>query len=180
MCHPNEAAELRPQHYNPAVFRINVRRRRQLTRGLTRQSCPVNLSHLHSQVHLLLNSPCDMLLAAWMAWLTAVLIPALGGASADVLGMREGDWGGRARVRWMGPKGWREWRVICCSVLIRCAKQHRGAATATMGARGGLGGWDGGLGVRRIYTRSHSLLLTVSFPWANLGAQLNTASKTQT
>lgn len=40
------------------------RRRRQLTRGLTCQSCPVNLSHWHWLLRLLLNSLCDMLLAA--------------------------------------------------------------------------------------------------------------------
>lgn len=28
---------------------------------------------------------------------------------------------------------------ICCSVLIRCAKQHRGSATVMMRARGWLG-----------------------------------------
>lgn len=93
-----------PTALQASRFHISVRRRRQLTRGLTCQSCPVNLSHLHSQVRLLLNSLCDMLLAVWMAWLTAVLISVLGGASVDVSDMREGDWGGRARVKRMGLK----------------------------------------------------------------------------
>lgn len=86
-----------PTALQPSRFHISVKRRRQLTRALTCQSCPVNLSHLHTQVRLLLNSLCDMLLAVWMAWLTAVLILVLGGASVDVLDMIEGDWGGHVR-----------------------------------------------------------------------------------
>lgn len=102
---PSELSRLTPPtELQPSRFYINVRRRRQLTRGLTCQSCPVNLSHLNSRVRLLPNSLRDMLLAARMAWLTAVLIPGLGGACVDVLDMREGDWGGRVRLKWKGLK----------------------------------------------------------------------------
>lgn len=89
-------------------------RRRQLTRGLTCQSCPVNLSHSRWLLRLLLNSPCDMLLAARTAWQTPVVAPGTGRRLGGQLGHGSGRLGRtwRRGVRGVGGGegwGWSEW-----------------------------------------------------------------------
>ena len=48
---------------------------------------------------------------------------------------------------------------ICCSVLIRCAKQHRGSATVMMRVRGGQG-------ERHIHPLSTEVDLCIKFSQA--------------
>lgn len=116
--------QLRPWHSSPVRCHIARevvgkrqrwrRRRRQLTRGLTCQSCPVNLSHSHWLLRLLLNSPCDMLLAARTAWQTPVVAPGTGRCLGGQLGHGSGRLGRTWRLdvgRVGGGRdwGWSEW-----------------------------------------------------------------------